>query len=369
MRSEAVVTRHLGKRYPGRHRLRSLWRGTLPDDPVALEDVSIEVPRGTGFGVVGRNGAGKSTFLRLVAGLARPSTGSVETRGRVAALLELGSGLIDEWSGEANVRASLRLRGIAGEPADAALAFVEGFSELGARLTWPVRSYSAGMRLRLAYALAVSVDPEVLVVDEILAVGDESFQRKCSLHVEEFLAGGGTLLLAAHNLYVVEKLCAQAVWLEAGRVRRAGGSRDVTAAYRHALETETNGILTGTALHARQGVELGVGLGAGTDALLQISAAGTLPFGSPWWVEIAGLGANEAAHLAIERADGSRVAGIVLRGAGRFEVDSPRLLPGTFVVRLAADARPGAAVLAEQTIVVTGERRELGSIYLQHRWI
>ncbi len=367
MPSEAILTRQLGKRYPGRHRLRSRGGGTLPDDPVALDDVSIEVPRGSGFGVVGRNGAGKSTLLRLVAGLARPSTGEVVTAGRVAALLELGSGLIDEWSGEANVRASLRLRGIAGQPADAALAFVEAFSELGARLTWPVRSYSAGMRLRLAYALAVSADPEVLVVDEILAVGDESFQRKCSLHVEEFLAGGGTLLLAAHNLYLVEKLCAQAVWLEAGRVKRAGGSRDVTAAYRHALETDTSGTLAGTRLRPRAGIELRAG--TGTDALPQTSAAGDIPFGSSWWVEVAGLGTNESAHLAIERADGSRVAGIVVCRAGRFEVATPRLLPGTFVVRLAADARPGAVVLAEQTIVVTGDRRELGSMHLQHQWL
>ncbi len=366
--ADAIVVRDLVKRYPARPRLRSIWRGLQPDDPLALGGVSLKVPQGSGLGVIGRNGAGKSTLLRLIAGLARPSEGEVHVSGRVAALLELGSGLIDEWSGEANVRASLRLRGLPASGIDEALDFVREFSELGTRLDEAVRSYSSGMRLRLGYALAVVGAPEVLVVDEVLAVGDESFQRKCSLHVEAFLGGGGTLVLAAHNLYLVEKLCAQAVWLDVGAVRRLGASRAVTAAYRHELETaELVGPLLRTGTAGGVGVVLRVGSGADTKPASEIEMP-EIAFEEAWWIEISGLAAGQRACLALERADGSRIAALPAEANGRFEITGEWLLPGTFVLRLAEDASPGAAVLAEQTFVVSGARRELGSVFLPHRW-
>jgi ABC-type polysaccharide/polyol phosphate transport system ATPase subunit len=206
-----------------------LLRRRLHDEFWALRDVDLAVAAGEAVGVVGDNGAGKSTLLALLSGTTTPSTGHLDVRGQVAAILELGAGFHPEFSGRHNARMHAALFGL--PDVDALLAEVIAFSELGDFIDQPVRTYSSGMYLRLAFALAVSIDPEVLVIDEALAVGDQHFQTKCVDRIASFRARGRTIVFCSHNMYQVKKLCDRALWLRAGQVAALGAADEVVDAY------------------------------------------------------------------------------------------------------------------------------------------
>ena len=234
-----VALQGVGKDYPkvstGGDRLRTLWgllarRSDIPHFR-ALHDVSLEIRRGESFGLVGENGAGKSTLLKIIAGVVKSSAGTVAVSGRIGALLELGSGFHPEYTGRENIYLAAALMGMSRrETVDKVREIIE-FADIGTHIDEPIKHYSSGMVVRLGFAVVTALTPDVLITDEVLAVGDESFQKKCIRWLERFLGEGGTLLLCSHSMYHVQTLCSRAMWLHQGAVRLEGDSFDVTREY------------------------------------------------------------------------------------------------------------------------------------------
>jgi ABC-type polysaccharide/polyol phosphate transport system ATPase subunit len=217
----------------------TLTRGLDPSQAIAaLQDVDFTVARGEAFGVIGGNGSGKSTLLKLVAGILQPTSGRVVVDGRVAALIELGAGFHPEISGRENVYVNGAILGLSRREIDRRLDSIVAFSGLADFIDEPVKNYSSGMYVRLGFAVAVHTDPDVLLVDEVLAVGDEAFGHKCLRRIEELLAAGKTLLFVSHSLDLVEGLCDRVLWLDDGRPRLLGEPRRVVDAYRQAVAEE-----------------------------------------------------------------------------------------------------------------------------------
>src|SRR5450759_1734808 len=202
----------------------------------ALTDVSFELARGRALGLIGENGAGKSTLLKIVAGTTMPTSGSVERRGVVASILELGMGFHPEFTGRENARMNAALLGLTGPDIRRRLPEIQDFAELGDFFDRPVRTYSSGMALRLAFAVATHADAEVLIVDEALAVGDGYFQKKSIDRITDFQKRGGTLLFCSHALYYIALLCDQAIWLKNGAVAASGPALTVVRAYEEFLQ-------------------------------------------------------------------------------------------------------------------------------------
>lgn len=197
----------------------------------ALKDVSFRVDQGESLAIVGRNGAGKSTLLGLAAGLCKPSEGSVAVCGRVAALLELGSGFHPDLTGVENVRLNASLLGLSRSRTAEVLESVIDFSEIRDFINDPVRTYSSGMLMRLAFSVAVHVDPDILIIDEVLGVGDQRFQTKCFERIGQFKQAGKTLLFVSHGGYTVRQLCDRAIWLDRGKMMLEGPPGQVLDAY------------------------------------------------------------------------------------------------------------------------------------------
>jgi lipopolysaccharide transport system ATP-binding protein len=206
----------------------------------ALKDVSFEVKKGEVVGVIGRNGAGKSTLLQLICGTTNQTEGVINVNGRVAALLELGSGFNPEFTGRENVYMNAKVLGLTHEEVNARLAEIEKFADIGDFMEQPVKSYSSGMYVRLAFAVAINVDPDILVVDEALAVGDIRFQIKCQRRINELRETGTTILLVSHSGADVVRLCSKAIWLDGGVVRGAGDAKVLVEEY-HAFMTHDVG--------------------------------------------------------------------------------------------------------------------------------
>jgi ABC-2 type transport system ATP-binding protein/lipopolysaccharide transport system ATP-binding protein len=239
----AVVVEHVDKHYlllrrPGATLKNSLL--TLPQLLAnghgreafrALQDVSISVRRGDGLGIVGPNGSGKSTLLRVMAGITRPTRGHVITNGSVSALLDLGAGFHPQITGRENALLNAVLLGLTLKEAREVLPEIIAFSELGDFIDQPMRTYSSGMYVRLGFAVAVHVRPDILLVDEILAVGDAEFQSKCFAHMEKLRDSGVTTVIASHDLTSIQRYTNQAVLLEHGRVIEEGRPAEVLHAY------------------------------------------------------------------------------------------------------------------------------------------
>lgn len=194
---------------------------------LAVDDVSFRIKRGEAVGLVGRNGAGKSTLLKLVTGIVEPTSGSISVRGQVAPLLALGNGLDSTLTGRENIYLNGAILGYAKPWLRAHEADIIDFSELGAFIDAPVRTYSSGMTMRLAFSIAAAATPEILILDEVLAVGDAAFQAKCHARIEKIIKDGATVFFVSHSLNDVRDLCARAIWLERGRVVMDGPVKDV----------------------------------------------------------------------------------------------------------------------------------------------
>jgi ABC-type polysaccharide/polyol phosphate transport system ATPase subunit len=207
-------------------------RDLRPDETFdALKGVSFDVAAGKTFGIVGRNGSGKSTMLKLIAGIGRPTEGTVVVRGRVSALIELGAGFHPEISGRENVYINGMMLGLTKREVAARFDEIVSFAELEEFIDAPVKTYSSGMYMRLGFAVAIHVDPEVLLVDEVLAVGDEAFTHKCLDKFSEFRRRGRTVLLVTHSLDLVTRFCDEALWLDAGLAKLQGDPKRVVDAY------------------------------------------------------------------------------------------------------------------------------------------
>jgi ABC-type polysaccharide/polyol phosphate transport system ATPase subunit len=202
------------------------WR-----DFYALRDLSLTVRRGEAVGIIGRNGSGKSTLLQIIAGTLQPTQGRIETRGRVAALLELGAGFNPEFTGRENVYLNAAILGFTHKEVDARFEDIARYAEIGDFIDQPVKTYSSGMVVRLAFAVAVNVEPDILIIDEALGVGDARFQLKCARTIDRFIANGVTLLFVSHDASMVKRLCNHAVLIEHGCVVYAGKPNDVVNLY------------------------------------------------------------------------------------------------------------------------------------------
>ena len=215
-----------------RQRLRSVLTGkALHRSHWALHEVSFTLHRGECLGVIGDNGAGKSTLLKMLAGALPPSRGRIVCNGRITAILELGAGFHPDFSGRDNLYFACSLIGITPQQMQQLEPGIAEFAELGEALDWPVKTYSSGMAVRLAFALVTAVQPDVLIVDEALAVGDQNFQKKCIERILEYRRNGCTILFCSHSPYHIRHLCDRAVWLVKGRVQAQGETEPVLAAY------------------------------------------------------------------------------------------------------------------------------------------
>jgi len=216
---------------------QSLWRGRKQyyREFKALDDVSFEVKKGETVGIIGRNGSGKSTLLQIICGTLAPTSGVVEVNGRVAALLELGAGFNPEFSGRENVYMNATILGLTKEEIDAKYDDIAIFADIGDFIEQPVKTYSSGMLVRLAFAVAINVDPEILIVDEALSVGDELFQRKCFSRIEAIKINGATILFVSHSGGTIVELCDRAVLLDAGERLTIGSPKQVVGRYQKLL--------------------------------------------------------------------------------------------------------------------------------------
>jgi lipopolysaccharide transport system ATP-binding protein len=245
MSSDVVIhADNLGKAYniykkPLHRLLQMLCRGRKQfySQYWALEGVSVDIRRGETIGVIGRNGSGKSTFLQLVCGTLNPTVGSVQVRGRIAALLELGAGFNPEFTGRENVYLSASILGLTQEQINERYESIEDFAGIGDFIDQPVKVYSSGMYARLAFAVAAHVDADILIIDEILAVGDAGFTQKCMRFIRQFKEQG-TILFVSHDAASIVNLCDRCLWLENGSVRQIGDTKEVCHNYQAAIEAE-----------------------------------------------------------------------------------------------------------------------------------
>jgi len=346
----------------------------------ALDGVSFSMERGQSLGVIGENGAGKSTLLKAVAGVISPTRGTVEVRGRIGALLELGSGFHPEYTGAQNIDLAAALLGIT--PAELAekRESIVRFADLGPHLDDPIKHYSSGMVVRLGFAVATALSPDVLITDEVLAVGDESFQKKCMAWMEDFIAGGGTLLLCSHSMYHVQKLCRHALWLKGGRVERYGPAIEVTQAYLAWHEEKSGGVarrpeaLTGEGpdVHRVKALSLDPGEFVRMGAPLTVRGEAYSPDGRAPVVLVGVVRADGTPVYGVatdmDRVSPSRAAGD--RFAFALHLPALALLPGKYVVRAHALDPEGVYLFdhVEVPLTVTGDSRELGLVRLAHEW-
>ncbi|MBS3958390.1 MAG: ABC transporter ATP-binding protein [Xanthomonadaceae bacterium] len=390
MTAPLIEARGLGKRYPvvgaRGDRIAALWhllRGRPPGREVeVLAGIDLRIARGESMAVIGENGAGKSTLLKLLTGTLTPSSGSVSRHGRIGALLELGAGFHPEHSGRDNVRLAAAIHGLSGVALAEKLPEIEAFAGIGRYFDEPVKHYSSGMVVRLGFAVIAATRPDLLITDEVLAVGDERFQKKCIRWIDGYLADGGTLLLVSHSLYHVRKLCRRALWLHEGRIAAEGEAHAVAQAYEAWLEARERSEEPAAAATGRPEFHVATLALAGTDA------GGALAAGTTLVVE-AGLRGppGERPHLLVGlvRADGTPVYGVSSEmdgvalaadpagpGAWRARLCFPALalLPGRYRVRAHA-MDPEALRLfdtVEREFTVRGEARELGLVRLPHHW-
>lgn len=228
---------------PGIQYFREFW---------ALQDVSFEVKKGESVGIIGRNGSGKSTLLQMICGTLSPTSGTVQTSGRIAALLELGSGFSPDFTGRENVRMNAAVLGLSSDEIDARFDDIAAFADIGQFIEQPVKTYSSGMLVRLAFAVQVCVEPDILIVDEALAVGDALFQKRCFERMEKLTSNGTTLLFVSHDQESVRTLTSRAVLLRQGVVQMIGNSSEALLAYRKQLHEDESRALNESALQLKE---------------------------------------------------------------------------------------------------------------------
>ena len=396
MREPALETQQLGKSYrryrSSAHKALELaslgWiRGHEPF--WALRDVTLSLAPGAALGLIGRNGAGKSTLLRLLAGTSAPSAGRLRVRGPVASLLELGAGFHLDLTGRENIFLAGLLLGLSPREMREKESSIAEFSELGEFLDQPVRTYSSGMGMRLGFAIAASVEPKVLLIDEVFAVGDQAFQKKCVDRVLEFRKRGTTLVLCSHSLYDVRQICDQAAWIDAGRVRALGPAVDVTNDYASFARESERALGAGGGMGDGAKGNRAPGAPQVLGATVQDSAGQPvqeIESGAGIQVEVRWRDPAPQRGLAIGvgfmrqdrtlvSARGTHLDGVAVSGAnGRALLELPKLclLAGTFDVLIWLFDENGVHRYEEfvvpERLVVRARTKEVGLVRLDHRW-
>ena len=219
----------------------------------ALNDVSLEIQQGEVVGVIGRNGAGKSTLLKILSRITYPTSGRIQVNGRVASLLEVGTGFHEELTGRENIYLNGSILGMTKREIDASMDQIVDFADISGFLDTPIKRYSSGMRMRLGFSVAAHLSPDVLFVDEVLAVGDVGFQKKCLGAMRELGSGGRTILFVSHNLAAIENLCKRSIWISGGKVQMDGDSREVIKAYLKSVSMSDQSGLDLTEIKTRSG--------------------------------------------------------------------------------------------------------------------
>lgn len=383
-----VEARNLSKAYPlsstPAQRAGALWKiltgqGHIQRKPV-LQDISLQVEPGQSVGIIGRNGAGKSTLLKLITGVLNPSGGTVRCNGSVGALLELGAGFQPELTGRQNIVMSAALYGADVDFIAEQQEQIIEFAGIGAYIDEPVRHYSSGMVVRLGFAIISVLKPDLLVTDEVLAVGDIAFQRQCTRWMDRYVSEGGTLLLVSHSAYHIQKLCSHALWLHEGTIRQEGDPAVVTQAYQAWVEAErraqieaksdTSGDHCRIVEHQLIGYQKSQGIEVGQDLVVT---------GSIYSPD----GREPVVAVGIVRADGTPVYGTTNQAEGgqlhalgknrwRFKVKYPNLplLPGTYESTMLAMDPEGLQVWdsSASSFVIRGQLRQLGLCRLRMEW-
>ncbi len=357
--SDAVVVDRVQKWYrvyasPMERVKRLLGRSSRHLDFRALDEITFSVTPGTALGVIGENGAGKSTLLKIVAGTTQPTLGSVEVRGVVSAILELGAAFHPEFSGRENAILYGALMGLERASMEERLAGIFAFAELGSFIEHPVKSYSTGMAMRLAFAVATHVDPDVLIVDEALAVGDGYFQKKCVDKIQEIRDRGTTILFCSHSMYYVSLFCNRVIWLKNGRMEGDGSAQEVVTAYEEFLVNRERRRLDGEAGGGEAEASIQRGQKAAIRAIRVRELDGreveTYRPGMDLEVEVEWQSADRDAEIhvgvAIERGDGTRLVGVATFLDGL----EPLRADGTVVTSVVIRALP----VAKGTYSVTG---------------
>jgi ABC-type polysaccharide/polyol phosphate transport system ATPase subunit len=226
-----IFHRHSGGQRLLREHVSSWWKRRQQADFYAVKDVSFEIADGESVALIGSNGAGKSTLLSLIAGLAQPTSGRIDVRGKIGGLLELGAGFHPALTGAENLWLNASLLGFSKRETKAMFDAIVDFAGLAEVMDEPLRTYSTGMWLRLAFSIAINVNPDILMIDEILAVGDQAFHSKCLARMKEFRKSGKTLIFVSHGLRMVTEFCDRALWLDHGELVMQGNAEDVVAAY------------------------------------------------------------------------------------------------------------------------------------------
>jgi lipopolysaccharide transport system ATP-binding protein len=362
-----------------------------------LHDINFEVFRGASVGIVGENGAGKSTLLKILTGVIEPTKGTVTSHGTIAAMLELGAGFQPDFSGLDNVRMKAALMGLSKAELDARLDDILEFADIGEYIHEPVKHYSSGMVVRLGFAVVTACKPDLLITDEVLAVGDESFQKKCIRWIEGYMKQGGTLLLVSHSMYVVQKLCKKAVWIHDGTIKKFGDVFPVTQAYlgwherRQAVENEQRVNATGDAAYYRiENFSLKDDRNDDPKSVNKLQpdeSTHEFKMGDDIEVELriqSPDGRPPVGLIGVVRADGTPVYGVASDHEDikpvkvseylyryRYRLKSIELLPGSYNMRGHSMDPEGLRVFDshEFTFTVNGNTKELGYVRLPHQWL
>ena len=383
----------VSKIYPRVHKPRerlqaftSLLFGREPANGArVLNNINLNIVRGQSMGIIGENGAGKSTLLKVLTGVIQPTHGRVVVNANIAAMLELGAGFQPDFTGMENVRMKASLMGLSNQELDERLDDIVEFADIGAYIHEPVKHYLSGMVVRLGFAVITACRPDLLITDEVLAVGDESFQKKCIRWIQQFLENGGTLLLVSHSMYVVQKLCQKALWIHEGSVESYGDVFPVTQAYlawhekRSAKEKEMRIKATGEGAYYR--IEKFTLAGAGDADPVQFSMGDDID------IELEIYSPDDrppVGVVGVVRADGTPVYGVISDNENivpvkladhhylyRLCFTNIALLPGSYNLRGHSMDPEGVRLFdtSEMVFTVAGNTKEVGYIRLPHVWL
>jgi len=388
-----VRIENVSKIYPRVHKSRerlqafvSLLFGREPAHGTrVLSDINLDVVRGQSLGIIGENGAGKSTLLKVLTGVIQPTTGRVMVQGKVAAMLELGAGFQPDFSGMDNVRMKASLMGLSNQELEERLDDILAFADIGEYIHEPVKHYSSGMVVRLGFAVITACRPDLLITDEVLAVGDESFQKKCIRWIQQFLEQGGTLLLVSHSMYVVQKLCQKALWVHAGGIEQYGDVFPVTQAY---LAWHEKRNAKDKAMHLKA---TGDGAYYRIEALTLPGVEGDDPpvfsMGEDINIELQIYSPDDrppVGVVGVVRADGTPVYGVVSDNEKaapvkladhqfrfRLRLTNIALLPGSYNLSAHSMDPEGVRIFDNRQMAfqISGDTKEVGYIRLPHEWL
>ncbi len=384
---QLIEIKNLNKFYPhvatNKQRVRGMLNILLnrSDEHGAhvLKDINLAVDQGESLAIIGKNGAGKSTLLKILSNVIQPTSGHFKVNGGIGALLELGSGFDPEYTGLENLKMASALAGLTGKDAEQKIHNMIEFAAIGDYINEPVKNYSSGMVVRLGFSVITQTKPDLLITDEVLAVGDESFQLKCLKWIDDYLSEGGTLLLVSHSIYHVQKLCTKAVWLEHGAIKEYGDVFKVTQAYQASI-TDPNVMPSGasvnrTTYHIHEASICQNGqpcseVAFGSDITLTVKVFSPDD-------EIPGICIGIVTH------DGKAVYGTYSElnhttpqkdndGMLVYEVEMPqlKLLPGSYQFKFHAMTPENIQMIDtyEKDLRVTGKTRELGTSQLEMHW-